>query len=306
MSTDWTVHPGAGGQRCCIRFAAMASTCEIWVDGAPPSQWPTLAQTAYHEARRIERKWSRYRDDNLIHRINSADGNTVEVDDETARLLDYGAVLFEASEGRFDLTSGVLRRAWRFDGGNRLPDDTHVRQLLEQVGWQRVRWARPHLQMAPGMEIDLGGIGKEYAVDQSLSLLQAHTDAALLVNYGGDLAANRPPGDDAPWRIGIGDDGHPDVGAPLIRLRRGGIATSGDAHRFVETGGVRYGHVLDARTGWPVPGAPHSVTVAAATCSEAGSLSTLAMLSGADAEAFLRNQGVDFHVLRPTPAPDAP
>ncbi len=300
MTTRWTLHPAAGGRRCRIQFSAMASPCEIWVDGASPDTWPDLAECAYQEAHRIERKWSRYRDDNLIHRINSANGSETEVDEETARLLDYGAVLFEASEGRFDLTSGRLRQAWRFDGRHRLPDPKQIEQLLHHVGWHRVRWQRPILQMPAGMEVDLGGIGKEYAVDRSLALLQAHTDAALLVNYGGDLAANRAPAGDSPWRVGIGDEGQPEGGTPLIRLRNGGIATSGDAHRFIEVDGIRYGHVLDARTGWPPPRAPHSVTVAASTCSQAGSLSTLAMLSGTGAEAFLRDQGVDFHVQRAT------
>lgn len=285
----------------------MASPCEIWVEGAPPSLWQTLARTASDEALRIEQKWSRYRNDNLMHRINSANGAVVEVDDETARLLDYGGTLFDASEGRFDLTAGVLRRAWRFDGSSSLPDAMQVRALLRQVGWQRVDWSRPRLRMPPGMELDLGGIGKEYAVDRTLALLQTQTDAALLVNYGGDLAANRPPADDTPWRVGIGEIGVRTAGTPLIRLQRGGIATSGSANRFVMAGGVRYGHVLDARTGWPAPEAPLAVTVAAATCSQAGSLSTLAMLTGADAEHFLAEQGVDFHVLRPSaPHPGDP
>jgi thiamine biosynthesis lipoprotein len=77
-------------------------------------------------------------------------------------------------------------------------------------------------------------------------------------------------------------------------LKVGGLATSGDARRFLQKDGVRYSHILDPKTGWPVPGAPRSVTVAADSCTQAGMLSTLAMLKGAQSESFLKEQGVLF------------
>ena len=79
-----------------------------------------------------------------------------------------------------------------------------------------------------------------------------------------------------------------------MRLKQGAVATSGDARRFLLKDGVRYGHVLDPRTGWPVTGAPRAVTVAAQTCTEAGVLATIALLHGADAEKFLKENGADY------------
>lgn len=303
MKPVWTVHPNDQGSGCCVRFSAMASPCEIWIDGGTPADWPKLARLACDEALRIEHKWSRYRTDNLVHRINTAEGAPIAVDAETARMIDFGELLYRSSDGRFDLTAGVLRRAWRFTGAPTLPDPGVVRDLLQYVGWWRVSWSAHRLQMQPGMEIDFGGIGKEYAVDHVLAMLSRQTDAALLVNFGGDLAANAPRRDGTPWRVGIETahaerSGTPMTATPLIRLHRGGVATSGDARRHVLHDGVRYGHVLDARSGWPVPNAPHSVTVAGDTCVAAGSLATLALLSGAEAEHFLEGQATDFHVLR--------
>jgi thiamine biosynthesis lipoprotein ApbE len=97
----------------------MASPCEVHVDDVDRDQARAIVDVAAREAARIEAKFSRYRHGNLIHAINTAGGRPVVVDDETARLLDYAARLHELSGGKFDVTSGVLRRAWRFDGSDR-------------------------------------------------------------------------------------------------------------------------------------------------------------------------------------------
>ncbi len=279
------------------RFRAMASPCEVLVDGADKHELHELTALAARESWRIENRWSRYRKGNIVNRINSAEGRPVEIDEETARVIDFCAQLHVTSEGRFDLTSGVLRRAWRFDADRKLPDAGVIDALLSLIGWHRVDWRNPLLRLQPGMEIDFGGIGKEYAVDRSLVLLSAATDKPVMINYGGDLAANRPRRNGTPWQVGI-DSGVPDTATPVIRLTQGGVATSGDTHRHVEAGGQRYGHILDPRTGWPPPAAPRSVTVASGTCVEAGALSTIALLHGAQAEDWLRSQHADFHVVR--------
>ncbi len=287
------------------RFRAMASPCEILIDTDDEPLAQRLGALAHAEALRIERKFSRYRDDNIIHRINHAHGASVEVDDETAALLDYADTCWRLSEGLFDVTSGVLRRVWRFDGGDRVPEEAAVAALLPLVGWGRVRWAKPVLTLPPGMEIDLGGLGKEYAVDRCARLLGAETMASLLVNFGGDLVASGPQRDGHGWVVGVENpESVTDVSAAArdarlaFELTRAGIATSGDARRFVLRHGRRYGHILDPRTGWPVEGAPRSVTVVANTCTEAGIVATLAMLRGAGAEQFLESQGVRFWCLR--------
>ena len=279
-------------------FDAMASPCEVHVITDEESRARDIAERVAAEVWRIERKYSRYLAGNIVHTINSARGRTVTIDDETARLLDYAETLFELSEGRFDVTSGVLRRAWRFDGSDRVPSREEVSALLERVGWRRARWnrGRSTLRLDAGMEIDFGGIGKEYAVDRAAGLLMGAAEPCL-INLGGDLAVTGPAGG-RPWRVGIealDTSGRP---ARLLQLSRGALATSGDARRFLLKDGHRYGHVLDARTGWPVEGAPRSVTVAAATCTQAGTFSTLALLHGAGAEEFLRSQGVEFWCLR--------
>lgn len=273
------------------RFPAMASPCEVLLETGDREAAQGAAAAVAAEAWRIEDKFSRYLDGNAVHRINSAGGEPVVVDDETARLLDFAETLYGLSDRRFDITSGVLRKAWRFDGGDRIPDREAVEALLERIGWHRVTWQSPRLVMPAGMEIDLGGIGKEYAVDRCIEVLGRSTDVPALVNLGGDLGVTGPPRRRDAWRVGV--EGHAATSADRrIDLKQGALATSGDARRFLLHDGIRYGHILDPTTGWPVANAPRSVTVAADTCTQAGMLSTLAMLQGHEAEAFLERQGI--------------
>lgn len=272
------------------RFAAMASPCEILLDAVDPTLIERCGQLAQQEALRIEQHFSRYRTDNLIYRINNSNGEPVQVDDELAKLLDYAQVLYELSDGLFDISSGVLRKLWRFDGSGTRPDDAAVQALLSKVGWHRVRWQRPVLQLQPGMEIDLGGIGKEYAVDRVFDLLAAQTSVAMLINFGGDLRARGPRANGEPWHVGLEQPDQDQQALRDLPLVTGALTTSGDARRSFVENGVRYGHILNPKTGYPVRHAPRSVTVLADTCIEAGALSTLAMLHGADAEHFLQEQ----------------
>lgn len=276
----------------------MASPCELLVETDDEALARRLAGFACNEAKRVDRKFSRYRTDSTIAAINWSGGERVRVDDETARLLDFGAALWTLSEGRFDLTSGVLRQAWSFDEGPVQADTARIPELMQRIGWQRVTWERPWLTLPAGMEIDLGGIGKEYAVDLAADYAAAQTKAPVLVNFGGDLRCTGGTPRAGAWKVGI--ESLTQAGEPVRRLelKSGALATSGDAKRHIEIDGVRYGHIFDARTGWPTPRAPRSVTVAADTCSQAGSYSTLAMLQGENAEAFLDGEGVRYWVLR--------
>jgi thiamine biosynthesis lipoprotein len=198
------------------------------------------------EAWRIEAKYSRYRPGNIVHRINSADGAAVETDEETANLIDFGAVLYEMSDRRFDITSGVLREVWCFDGSDRVPRGEQVRRVLQRVGWHKATWRRPTLILERGMQIDLGGIGKEYAVDRAAALVVTESEAPCLINFGGDIAAVGADPQRVPWRVGIESPG-PGTATPCkrIELRRGGLTTSGDARRFLLKDGVRYSHLLN-------------------------------------------------------------
>ena len=275
----------------------MGSPCEILCESDDDAEALQSAQLAADEAWRIEDKFSRYLPGNIVDRLNTANGEAVEVDSEMSDLLNFATTLNELSEGSFDITSGVLRQVWRFDGSDRLPSKQAVRDVLQHVGWSQVSWQDPTMQMPAGMEIDLGGVAKEYAVDRATGLLKDASSVQCLINFGGDLAATGAPRRRTAWLVGI-EGPVPDAPDNLIELRAGALATSGDAMRFLLSNGVRYRHILDPRTGWPVSNAAQSITVAADTCTQAGILSTLAMLKGDGAEDFLTNQAEQFWIRR--------
>lgn len=280
-----------------VCFTAMAGPCEVLLPCTTVDAALEAGRLAAGEAWRVERKFSRYRADSVTAGIHESRGRKIEVDAETASLIDFAGRCFELSDGLFDITSGVLRQAWKFDGSDRVPEPAAVERLLPLIGFSKLQWQPPHLVLPAGMELDFGGIGKEYAVDRAYELLAARDCGAFMVNFGGDLRANRAPPRGS-WQVGIERPDTEREAIMVLNLEHGALATSGDSRRFLLKDGVRYGHVLDPRTGWPVPDAPRSVTVAASSCTEAGLLATLALLHGAEARSYLEAQGVRHWLLQ--------
>ena len=276
----------------------MASPCEILIETQNKKTARAIAQLAEQEARRIEQKFSRYRNDNIIYKLNHSAGKPVSLDDETDRLIQFAFQCYQISDGLFDITSGILRKVWRFKDQRELPDQNDIDQLLPHIGMQKLDYKSSRLQVPAGMQIDLGGIGKEYAVDRIIGLIQARFDQAVLVNLGGDISTCGKRQSEPHWSVGIENPDQQKTALSLIQITQGSLATSGDAYRYIEHNGIRYGHILNPNTGWPIPDSPRSVTVGARTCTDAGIIATLAMLQGQDAESFLQQQDLPFYCHR--------
>jgi thiamine biosynthesis lipoprotein len=280
------------------RFHAMASDCAVHVQAETFAASTMTALAAEAEVRRIEARYSRYRADSELSRINAvaAAGGATEVDAETAGLIAYARACFQSSGGVFDITSGLLRQAWNFSTA-RLPQRRDIEALLPRIGLDKVSLSDGRLAFAQaGMEFDLGGLGKEYAADRAAEVCGEQGARHGFVDLGGDIRVIGPQADGAPWRIGIRD---PRDGAAVVAevaLSGGALATSGDYERFIEVDGIRYCHILDPRTGWPARGLS-SVTVITERCLVAGSLATSAMLKGAAGGAWLERLGVRHIVI---------
>lgn len=279
------------GWKCCFR--AMASPCEILMAACAEVDAKKLALLAFNEVKRIEQKFSRYRDDNIVFKINNSHGERIEIDDEVHRLLMFSDQCYQASEGLFDITSGVLRRVWTFDCSDKLPNVADIDKHLPLVGWNRVEWDGQSICLKADMELDFGGVGKEYAVDRVLLLLTEAKSLPYLVNLGGDIATNGALFPDHEWRVGIEVISNNGVNK-VLHLKEGAIATSGDSRRYLLSEGTRYSHILNPQTGWPIENAPHSITVMASSCVQAGMLSSLALLQGEKAEGFLDEMDVTY------------
>ncbi len=273
-------------------FFAMGCHCELLMETTDKEIANSLLTVARNEAWRLEALWSRYLPSSLVQRLNTHPERAVDVDVETAAVIEYCKKLWELSDGAFDITSGVLRKVWTFDGSCAVPSSAEVAQVLQRVGWQRVQWDPPTICMQPGMQIDFGGVGKEYAVDRCSQLLEAESTVSCLVNFGGDCAVSQPAQRPGGWQIGVERAAAPGQAQQVISLETGAIATSGSTYRYRLHEGKRLSHIMDARTGWPVASAPAAITVSSSTCLEAGMLATLACLQGEQAREFLSDAGV--------------
>ncbi|HTO76395.1 MAG TPA: FAD:protein FMN transferase [Thermoanaerobaculia bacterium] len=240
-----------------------------------------IARAVEIEARRIETKFSRYRDTSVVSEINRNAGRTpVAVDGETDDLVRCALELTDLTGGRFDPTVGVLRRAWDFKAG-KVPTGDEIDALRPLVDASAVsRRERTVFLRRAGMEIDLGGVGKEYAVDRAARLLREEGVRSAVVSFSGDVRTIGSRGDGRPWKVGVVDPRNRNRCRFAVRpLSDAGIATSGDYERGFAKDGVRYHHILDARTGWPARGVA-SVTVVAATAFRAGCYATASFLLG--------------------------
>jgi thiamine biosynthesis lipoprotein len=312
--TSFAPPSGAEGPPYRYAFHAMASEHELTLWSDERARADRVARVAIADVLRIEAKFSRYRDDSVTSAINrAAGGAAVAIDAETAALLRYADRCHRLSAGRFDLTSGVLRRAWDFRRRPPLvPTDDEVAAAREHIGWQRVEWNDATVRLPQrGMELDFGGVGKEYAADRAATICADHGIAHGLVNLGGDVRVIGAQPDGTAWRVGIRHPRREHGVIGTAEVRAGAVATSGDYERYFEIGGRRYCHLLDARTAHPVS---HwqSATVVAPLAILAGTFATIAMLLEAQAEAFLARQHVryllvraDGAVVRDAGAPDA-
>lgn len=270
----------------------MASPCQLMLEAASQEDAERIAAPAIDEVRRIEITYSRFRSDSVVGRINASagSGEWITVSPEACSLLDYANSLHAISEGLFDITSGVLRRAWNFSIP-RVPSSDELAPLLALVGWEKVERQRDAVRLSvAGMELDFGGFGKEYAADRAAAVLRAQGVRYGYVNLGGDMSVIGPQPDGDPWRIGIQNPRNNELTIASLALVRGGLATSGDYERYFDLHGRRYCHILNPRSGMPVT-AWRSVSVLAPLAITAGSTSTIAMLMGERALPFLEQSG---------------
>ncbi len=258
------------------KFHAMGGPCVLHLY-ISPDQIDTLPLIAA-EVLRIEKKYSRYLEQSTLSLINREAQHGIIVDTETAGLLNYAKLAYEQSKGLFDITSGALRLAWDFKS-NKLPDKIHLQNILQYVGWGKIYWNGETLTMPENMQIDLGGLGKEYAVDAAIKTCHQHGIKHGLIDLGGDLGVVGIHPDNKPWKIGIRHPRQTNTTFSTIDLYAGALASSGDYERFIIVDEQRYCHIFNPLTGYPTQGVA-SVSVQAEQCLVAGTAATIAMLKG--------------------------
>ena len=261
----------------------MGSPCSVNLYCLSPEHFSEVLEECLAEVHRLESKYSRYLPTSLLSKINDCAGTVewTQLDSETRALLKYANVAYEQSDGMFDVTSGVLRNVWNFKTGV-IPDESRIQACLAKIGWHKVEIDSKGIRLPqPGMEIDFGGLVKEYAADTLRTLLHHKGVEYGMIDLGGDIAICGPHPDGTPWNIGIRHPERPDEAIAIISLHSGGLASSGNYARCFEFQNKRYSHLLNPKTGWPVQGM-QATSIWAPQCIVAGSLATIAMLKEQD------------------------
>jgi thiamine biosynthesis lipoprotein len=281
-------------------FKAMGGPCQVKLYANTKTEADTWATIAIDEVGRLEKKYSRYLENSVTGKINSDGHKGINLDDETAVLINYADQLHAQSDGLFDITSGVLRYAWDFKSGA-IPSQSKIDELLPLIGWHKVIWDAPYLKFPiAGMQLDFGGYVKEYAADAAANACREHGARHGLVELGGDISIIGPSIDNRGWAIGIRNPRKPNSVATSITLLSGGLASSGDYERFFVVDGRRYSHILNPVTGWPIDTLA-SVSVVADHCLLAGSLTTIAMLKGEQLGlSWLQSTSVHYYCISST------
>lgn len=296
-----------------VQRQAMGSLYEIYLAGTDREGLVAAGEEALNEIDRLDRQLSHYRDDSDITRLNrNAATQWVRVEPRLYRLLRRCCDLSLATDGAFDITAGPLIRAWGFfRGEGRVPSDEEIADLLPNVGFYRILTDdEDHLIYftAPGLEINLGGIGKGYALDEAADILRAYQVRSAVLHGGqstiyalgtplepdvesieqepatDDEIQNpkskiqNPPG----WSFTIKDPRDHETPICTVTLRDEALSTSGSYEQFFEVAGVRYSHIIDPLTGRPAQGRL-SVSVIAASATESDALSTAFFVLGREA-----------------------
>jgi thiamine biosynthesis lipoprotein len=257
----WAAAP-ARAQDLPIRYEAshsvMGTVFTVVAYGRDARYLAQVANQAFEEIDRVDAQMSNYRPESELAGINrSAARQAVVVEPRLFQLIRDSLRSSDETAGAFDITVGPLMKAWGFfRGQGRLPSPSALRQVLKRVGYRRVKLDQDRRTIsfaAEGVELDLGGIAKGYAVDQAVEILRANGVTSALVSSGtSSLYALGAPPEERAWKITLRDPYQAEKVGDVVYLKNYSLSVSGSYEKFFQLGGRTYCHILDPRTGQPV------------------------------------------------------
>ena len=268
-----------------LSFKALGTHCLVQFRSPDIETARNYRRAALAWLRKFEATFSRFIPTSTLSRINDSAGSArVAIAQEVEEMLDLGAHVFSLSMGINDPTSLPLTRLWdQAARRQELPSRAALGRCLDLVGWDKVERGPGWVRLPrPGMALDFGGFGKEFAVDRLLAAALQHGIEHVLVDLGRDVATHgRPPGQPA-WVVGIEDAGTPDRSITRVAVTGHAVASSGNYRRFRLIDGRPYGHLIDPRTGEPATTSVGGVTCIAQRCLTAGLFCQAAFILGAE------------------------
>ena len=236
------------------------------------------------ECGRYERLLSRTIEDSDVWRVNHANGEPVEVSEETVEILETARQVSALSGGMFDVTIAPVSTMWDFTSGAAVvPEADAIARAAERVDYSKVETDGNRVTLPEGMMIDLGGIAKGYIADAVKGYLEQRGVNSAVLSFGGNIVTIGQKPDGSPWKVGIQDIDKPTGEYMLVALNFGGsTVTSGIYERGFEVDGVYYHHILDTSTGWPVQNELASVTIFSESSMWGDALATAAFALGTE------------------------
>ena len=241
-----------------------------------------VLEDALKECDRLEQLLSKTIEGSDVCRINHAEGQPVEVDPVTAEVIRTALAISEISEGAFDITIAPASALWDFKAETpALPDAEALAEAASRVNWRALQLEGNTVTLPAGMMIDLGGIAKGYIGDAVRAYLENRGITSAVLAFGGNIVTIGTKPDGKLWKIGVQDIDGPAMESMLVLQMGGGSAvTSGNYERGFELDGVRYHHILEPATGWPVQNSLASVTILGDSSAMGDGLSTAAFVLG--------------------------
>ena len=224
----------------------------------------------------------------------------MKVREDTGRLLSFALEMAKETDGALEPTLYPVLTAWGFTTDeNQIPPAERIESLLASVGYDRVMLADGTVTLKEGMMLDPGAVGKGYAGDETEQILRENGITSALLDIGGNIQAvgSKPDGSD--WRLGIRSPfGEEDGVLGVLRISDRAVVTSGNYERyFIGEDGVRYGHIIDPDTGYPVDNGLASVTIIAKEGKLCDALSTALFVMGAEQAVLYWESRRDFDML---------
>ncbi|TRX55801.1 FAD:protein FMN transferase [Thalassomonas sp. M1454] len=280
------------------QFKGMGSPCEFRLIGPTEALIDEAFELGKSEVARLEQKYSRYQTTSFLSQINQQAGKqAIDLDSESQALFSYAKQAYDLSDGLFDVTSGVMRNVWDMNSSAK-PDTSKIDYWLNYVGFEKIDFSQNCIYVPePNMQIDLGGIVKEYAADSIANILSKFSSLSGLINLGGDIAIVSNQQKPKVWQVGITDPNNAQQAIANIPLISGGVATSGDYERYIIIDNKRYSHVISPKTGYPVSGLL-SVSVWQSNCILAGTLATIAMLKEQQGCDWLKQLDIPYFAVK--------
>ncbi len=281
-----------------LKFKALGTVCEVQFRAASVETAKEFRKSALGWLREFEERWSRFKPTSLLCRINSEAGRSaVEIPESDEEILNLCEYTFQISKGLSDPTSLPLTSLWDRAGKvDEMPSSDEIEEAKNLISWPAVEWGDGRVFLPEkGMALEIGGFGKEYAVDRLIGFAKRLGIADCLVDLGRDVAAIGQPPNGPVWVIGIEDAQEEDAAAFRLAVSGKGLATSGNGRRFRMIKGEKFGHIIDPRTGWPARNDLLTASCLADDCLTAGLLSTNACIVGKEKgmEAIERSFGVE-------------